>query len=162
MVVTSKAVIAIAACRMMLDHVLESAPRRKITYSIYNSIAESQVAQAELGKVAAQLDASEVLLERTLSELDRAAAAGVHVAPAVRARMRGGAAVVNQLVREAADSLLTVYGTSAFSLPQPMERLWRDINVVTRHAFVNSNICFEAYGRALLGVEQSSFVSYFL
>jgi 3-hydroxy-9,10-secoandrosta-1,3,5(10)-triene-9,17-dione monooxygenase len=162
MVVTSKAVIAIAACRMMLDQVLESAPRRKITYSVYNSIAESQVAQAELGKAAAQLDASEVLLERTLSELDRAAAAGERVTPPARAHMRGGAAMVNQLVREAADSLLTVYGTSAFSLPQPMERLWRDINVVTRHAFVNSNICFEAYGRALLGIKESSFLSYFL
>lgn len=162
MVVTSKAVIAIAACRMMLEHVLDSAHKRKITYSIYNSIAESQVAQAELGKVAARLDASEVLLERTLAELDRASVAGAPVAPATRARMRGGAAMVNELVREAADSLLTVYGTSAFSLPQPIERLWRDINVVTRHAFVNSNICFEAHGRALLGIKESAFLAYFL
>jgi len=162
MVVTSKAVITIAACQAILGHVLASAGKRKITYTIYDSIADSQVAVAELGKAAAKIDAAKCLLERTLGEIDRLALTGTAVPVAERAHMRGEAAMVNLLVRDAADSLLTVYGTSAFAQPQPIERLWRDINVVSRHGFVNTNICFEAYGRALLGIEQSSFLSYFL
>ena len=48
---------------------------------------------------------------------------------------------------------MSVAGTSAFASSSRLQRYWRDINVSSRHAFLNSRPLYEAYGRAYANVE---------
>jgi hypothetical protein len=35
-----------------------------------------------------------------------------------------------------------------------MQRMWRDLEMASRHALINPDMAQEIYGRALLGIEQ--------
>ena len=59
-------------------------------------------------------------------------------------------AVVN--AREASRELMSAHGASAFAESSPLQRIWRDSEVASRHAIVHTGIGTEVYGRALLGV----------
>lgn len=67
--------------------------------------------------------------------------------------MCGECGYAAKLVREAIDSLVSVAGASAFAEASPIQRMWRDANVASRHAMLASGPDLENYGRALLGVE---------
>jgi len=67
----------------------------------------------------------------------------------LRARMTG------KLVREAIDTLVSVCGARAFAEASPIQRMWRDANVASRHGMLATGRNLEIYGRALLGVEDN-------
>jgi alkylation response protein AidB-like acyl-CoA dehydrogenase len=46
-----------------------------------------------------------------------------------------------------------VHGASTFADASPLQRMWRDSEVASRHAVVHPEISAEIYGRALLGIE---------
>lgn len=58
-------------------------------------------------------------------------------------------AVVN--AREAIRELLSAHGSASFNESHPLQRIWRDSEVASRHAGCNPAISAEVYGRALLG-----------
>lgn len=58
-------------------------------------------------------------------------------------------AIVN--AREAICELISVHGASSFAESSPLQRIWRDSEVASRHAIANAGIGAEVYGRALLG-----------
>ncbi|MFD9661460.1 hypothetical protein ACFWAY_07465 [Rhodococcus sp. NPDC059968] len=43
---------------------------------------------------------------------------------------------------------------ASFAQVNPLQRIWRDLETSSRHAFVNVNINQEIYGRALLEIEE--------
>jgi alkylation response protein AidB-like acyl-CoA dehydrogenase len=47
-----------------------------------------------------------------------------------------------------------VHGAGSFAEANPLQRIWRDLEVCSRHAVVNAEISKELYGRALLGVQE--------
>jgi hypothetical protein len=49
--------------------------------------------------------------------------------------------------------LASIGGASGFAEANPLQRMWRDVNVASRHALLATDPAFEIYGRALLGVE---------
>jgi alkylation response protein AidB-like acyl-CoA dehydrogenase len=71
-----------------------------------------------------------------------------------RARARMDSAHAAQRCREAVETLLNVGGTGSFAQVNPLQRIWRDLETSSRHAFVNVNINQEIYGRALLEIEE--------
>jgi 3-hydroxy-9,10-secoandrosta-1,3,5(10)-triene-9,17-dione monooxygenase len=56
-----------------------------------------------------------------------------------------------KLLRQAAERLMDIGGSSAFATSNPMQRAWRDIALGSRHAFVHSSQSLELYGRHLSG-----------
>ena len=70
---------------------------------------------------------------------------------AVRARnqMRTAQAIVH--AREAIRTLISIQGSDAFTEDSPLQRIWRDSEVVSRHAVCNPAISAQVYGRGLLG-----------
>src|SRR5258708_17852603 len=46
--------------------------------------------------------------------------------------------------------LLTAHGSSSFNEANPLQRIWRDVNVAGRHAAFGMGIPHQIYGRALL------------
>jgi alkylation response protein AidB-like acyl-CoA dehydrogenase len=156
LLVGTNTAVALGAAEGMLDKVCDAAGRRGITYSQYQRISGSQVAQAEIAKAALKIHAARLIMYSSAKELDRAALMRKHIAIDDRARSRGEHGFAVDLLRQAADSLLTVYGTSAFVGSNDQQLFWRDINVITRHGLAASNSGFESYGKSLLGVEPNN------
>jgi hypothetical protein len=48
--------------------------------------------------------------------------------------------------------LVSVGGASAFAEASPIQRMWRDVNLASRHAMLATAPDLEIYGRTLLGV----------
>jgi len=57
------------------------------------------------------------------------------------------------LIREATDALISVGGASGFADSSPLQRMWRDASIATRHALLATDPSLEIYGRALVGAE---------
>ena len=56
--------------------------------------------------------------------------------------------------QKAMDLLLDVQGAGAFALANPMQRIWRDFSIASRHGLSVPGLKDEIYGRALLGAEE--------
>jgi 3-hydroxy-9,10-secoandrosta-1,3,5(10)-triene-9,17-dione monooxygenase len=53
--------------------------------------------------------------------------------------------------REAIGLLLNVQGASAFAESNPIQRVWRDLEMASRHGLISAQVPHEIYGRALVG-----------
>ena len=60
-----------------------------------------------------------------------------------------------KLLRDAIDTLMSIGGANAFAEKSPLQRMWRDANIATRHALLATDLALEIYGHALLGVKGS-------
>jgi len=70
-----------------------------------------------------------------------------------RARVRGLVGYAAKLIREAIDALASIGGASGFADSSPLQRMWRDASIATRHGLVTTDPGLEIYGRALVGPE---------
>jgi len=162
LLVGSNTAVALGAAEGMLEMVQDAASRRAITYSQYEHISDSAVAQSELAKAALRIHAAKLIVYESAAELDRKALRHEQITISDRARSRGEHGFAVDLLRQAADALLTVYGTSAFVGSNDLQLFWRDINVITRHALAATNSGTESYGKALLGVEPNNIQQLYL
>jgi alkylation response protein AidB-like acyl-CoA dehydrogenase len=156
LLVGTNTAVALGAAEAMLDKVCKDAGRRGITYTNYQRISDSQVAQAEVAKAAMKIRAAGLVMYESAAELDRVAVTRQRFTSGDRSRSRGEHAFAVDLLRQAADALLTVYGTSAFTGSNDLQLHWRDINVITRHAIAATNTGMESYGKVLLGAEPNN------
>jgi 3-hydroxy-9,10-secoandrosta-1,3,5(10)-triene-9,17-dione monooxygenase len=67
--------------------------------------------------------------------------------------MRGVAGYAASLLRGATDTLASIGGASGFADSSPLQRMWRDAAIATRHIMLATDPALEVYFRALLGVE---------
>jgi alkylation response protein AidB-like acyl-CoA dehydrogenase len=72
-----------------------------------------------------------------------------------RSRLRMELVTAAQECRQGMEKLLDLHGASGFARSNPLQRLWRDVAVGTRHPQFNPWITAEDYGRVLFGVETS-------
>jgi alkylation response protein AidB-like acyl-CoA dehydrogenase len=69
-----------------------------------------------------------------------------------RALCRAHGSFAAQELRAAMELLVSISGGSGFAKKNPIQRMWRDLSVGSRHAAINSQMMLEAYGRAKCGV----------
>jgi alkylation response protein AidB-like acyl-CoA dehydrogenase len=143
----------VGTAKALLQAVVEDSRKRPITYTTYSRQADAAVVQHQTAEAALKIDSAWLHTKRAASDIDEAAVAGKQLDYLTRARIRGECGYAAKLVREAADCLVSVGGASAFAETNPIQRMWRDINVSSRHAMLSTAPDLEAYGRALLGVE---------
>ena len=105
-----------------------------------------------MAKAASLVDTAHLLAYRAAADVDEAAHSGVvpDARARARARMDMAAAIVN--AREAIRMLLSAHGASSFAESEPLQRIWCDCEVASRHAVAHSEINAQVYGQALLGV----------
>ena len=127
-----------------------------ITGSIYKDARRSPSCQLNLADARSALDSARLHLLRAADDVDDAARTGVRLADLSRARIRLDQSTALKRCREAVDLLLNIGGASCFASANPLQRVWRDVEVASRHAYVNGDLGREIYGRALLGLEQVS------
>ncbi|MDD7939187.1 acyl-CoA dehydrogenase family protein [Actinomycetospora lutea] len=135
-----------------LDLVIEKAPKRSVSYTFYDVQTDAPTFQLAVAKAASLVDAAHLFAYRAAADIDQAAADGVYPDYAARARVRmdTGAAIEN--AREAIRTLVSAHGAGSFAEASPLQRIWRDSEVASRHAVISPAISTEVYGRALLGL----------
>lgn len=55
---------------------------------------------------------------------------------------------------EAVNIAADLYGAGGFAESSPMQQVWRDANVIARHAGQNAAVGYEVLGKALLGLPE--------
>jgi len=91
-----------------------------------------------------------LILMRGMGELDHFALSRMPMPLDRQAYLRAEQSLINDMVREAVDKLITVMGNSALSAGADIEINWRDIHVITRHANVATNIGYQSFGKIAL------------
>jgi alkylation response protein AidB-like acyl-CoA dehydrogenase len=140
--------------RAALKLVIDKAAKKPISYTFFETQAESVAFQLQIADAATKIDAAELFCYRAAADIDNAAAGGVYLDYAARARVRADTGYAVQQVVEALTILMNAHGAGGFAEVSPLQRIWRDVNVAARHAVVSPTVSYEVYGKALLGVEE--------
>jgi 3-hydroxy-9,10-secoandrosta-1,3,5(10)-triene-9,17-dione monooxygenase len=113
-------------------------------------VAELGSIQAALGRIAADLDAAELLLRRN------AVTAEAPEPPSLtlRARAMRDFARASELIVSAIDALVDNGGTAVFASSNPLQRAWRDIHFAASHLSLNRQNNYAHWGRTALGIER--------
>lgn len=146
----------IGCVEAMLEIVVADAPKKPVLTTIIGPRVNSGAYMADLGQVAANIDAAKTLLFSLTKDFDDMALTGREFTTDNKARHRGQCATIIEMVHSASEALMFLAGSSAFALDKPISRYWKDVSVGLRHIQNMPNIGFEIYGRDCTGAEQIS------
>lgn len=119
-------------------------------------MAEKPAPQMRLAHAHVAIATAEMLL-RAAANRNVALAAGPTPATfAQRSMMRLQIAEAMKLCRNAIGMLLEAAGAGAHMRANPLQRLFRDVNVMSNHVIYDIDSASELHGRALLGLEPNS------
>jgi len=114
--------------------------------------SEKARVQAGVAEAASCIDTARMRIERALSDVERGISSASQLDPFSQARARVDAAVAAENLRESVRLLLTATGSRSFATAEPLQRVWRDIEIALAHPTIVPEDSREAYGRALLNV----------
>jgi alkylation response protein AidB-like acyl-CoA dehydrogenase len=141
--------------RAALNFVREKAGTRTIAYTFFEKQKDSVGFQLQLAEAAMMIDTAHFHAYRAADDVDAAAASGVYPDMLTRARVRADTGYVVEKITQAIDKLMFAHGSGGFADVSPLQRIWRDAAVASRHAVVLPPIGYEVYGKALLGVDNN-------
>jgi 3-hydroxy-9,10-secoandrosta-1,3,5(10)-triene-9,17-dione monooxygenase len=157
-IIPTLAVIAcapmIGMAQSMLELSLERIKGRKVSYTLNESSKDSPTVQLQFAEAATKIDTALLHARRTADLVDSYAAAGETMPYLERARCRMDVGWVSRQTREAIELLLDVNGASGFAEATPLQRIWRNCEVASRHGMLTPPVTQEIYGRALVGAAQ--------
>jgi alkylation response protein AidB-like acyl-CoA dehydrogenase len=141
--------------RAALEFVRQKAGSRTIAYTFFDKQTSSVGFQLQVAEAALMIDTAHLHAYRAADDVDNAAARGVYPDMLTRARVRADTGYVVEKITQAIDKLMFAHGSAGFAEASPLQRIWRDAAVASRHAVVLPPIGYELYGKALLGVENN-------
>jgi alkylation response protein AidB-like acyl-CoA dehydrogenase len=141
--------------RAALEFVRQKASSRSIAYTFFEKQTASVAFQLQIAEAALMIDTAHLHAYRAADDIDDAAARGVYPDMLVRTRVRADTGYIVEKITQAIDKLLFAHGSAGFAETSPLQRIWRDAAVASRHAVVLPPIGYELYGKALLGVENN-------
>ena len=109
--------------------------------------------QSRLAEAHASVDAARLLLYRDTADVENMAANGVAIDVATRIRNRRDHAFSSKLCQQATEGLFSAVGGAGMSLDQPLQRMWRDANMIARHISLNWDAVSSMVGQFHLGLE---------
>jgi alkylation response protein AidB-like acyl-CoA dehydrogenase len=107
--------------------------------------------QLELAQAATLVETAVLVVRRWCDDIADTTRAGDDLPFVKRAQMRMDLGYAMRCCREAVALLLNVQGASAFAEANPIQRIWRDIEMASRHGLLSGEVPQEIYGRALVG-----------
>ena len=121
------------------------------------AVAERTSLQVQMARIAADLDAGELLLHRAVE------VAGGTPAPSLdlRAQCMRDYARAAELAVSSIDGLIAMCGTAGFSESHPIQRAWRDIHFSAMHISLSPENAYAHFGRLELGLPQDPHLPYF-
>ncbi|NIB44078.1 hypothetical protein HBA55_31045 [Pseudomaricurvus alkylphenolicus] len=123
--------------------------KRPVVAWNYQSQADSQVFVQQFGEASMEIDSAWMHVKRAAAMLDDIAPARL-LTGFEKARIQADCGYAMKQLRSAGDRLMNISGPGGFANVNPLQRLWRDLNVGSRHNYLNSQLSLELYGRALL------------
>src|SRR5581483_7742975 len=141
--------------RAALDFVRQKASSRTIAYTFFEKQSSSVAVQLQIADAALMIDTAHFHAYRAADDVDDAAMRGVYPDMLTRARVRADTGYAVEKITQAIEKLLFAHGSAGFADASPLQRIWRDAAVASRHAVVLPPIGYELYGKALLGVENN-------
>jgi 3-hydroxy-9,10-secoandrosta-1,3,5(10)-triene-9,17-dione monooxygenase len=106
--------------------------------------------QVRMARAAADLDAAELLLQRTIETAQRPETPSLEL----RARGMRDYARSSELITGAIDTLVALCGTAGYAESSPIQRAWRDIHFASCHISLNPEVNFGHWGATQLGIER--------
>jgi alkylation response protein AidB-like acyl-CoA dehydrogenase len=140
--------------RAALALVKEKAATKGVANTVYTRQADSVAFQLQLAQATMLLDTAHFHAHRVTDDLDSAAVEGRKLEFLDRARIRADIGWAIEHVVKAIDTLLYAHGSGSFAEVNPLQRIWRDSEVASRHAGILPMVCYEIYGKALVGSEE--------
>jgi 3-hydroxy-9,10-secoandrosta-1,3,5(10)-triene-9,17-dione monooxygenase len=139
-----------------LELFLQKAPNRGTAYTWYEKQDEAAVTHLHVGEVSAKIDAAELILKRSVDELEVSADHNTSMTSKQCVRIWRDAGFACQLIWEAVDKLAAASGGSFATMSNPMNRLWRDIRVASLHGGICTSTTMELFGRIMFGKEPNT------
>jgi resorcinol 4-hydroxylase (FADH2) len=93
------------------------------------------------------------LLYRDTAQVEQMALDGNIISVEQRIRNRRDHAFAARLSRDAVEAVFASVGGAGLSLNQPIQRMWRDANAISRHISLNWDAVSSMVGQYLLGLE---------
>lgn len=118
-----------------------------------NRLSEFFPVQSRLAEAAASLDAARLLIYRDTADVEQMAMDGRIITVEQRIRNRRDHSFAAKLAREAVEALFASIGGAGLALDQPIQRMWRDANAISRHISLNWDAVSSMTGQYLLGIE---------
>lgn len=144
-------VLGLAQAALELTLARVTGASKPISYSFYEDLRKSPSMQLKLAEAATLVETAVLHVRRWCDDISEAARAGKELPFVTRAQMRMDLGYAMRCCREAVGLLLNVQGTSAFAETNPLQRIWRDLEMASRHGLLAGEIPHEIYGRALVG-----------
>ena len=139
----------LGAADAMVEIVRANLPKRPIIGWKYASQAESQTFVSQFGEAALEVDSAWLHIRRAVAMIDDTAQTRP-LSGFEKGRIQADCGYAMRQLRRAGERLMEIAGPGAFALGSPLQRLWRDLSIGTRHTALNTMMSCELYGRALL------------
>ena len=140
--------------RAAIDITVKKGGKKNVAYTVWTEARNSPAHQISLAEAASETDQAALLLSRAAADIDFYAAKRQKLDVLTRARIRMDTGVAARLCRQAINRLLSVNGAGSFANVNALQRIWRDSEISSRHAFVMPEVASHIYGRALFGLEE--------
>lgn len=118
-----------------------------------NRLSQFFPVQSRLAEAFAAVDAARLLLLRDTAEVERMSMEGIKIDVPTRIRNRRDHAYSARLCLQAVEGLFSSVGGAGLSLDQPLQRMWRDANMIARHISLNWDAVSSMVGQFHLGLE---------
>lgn len=146
----------IGLARAAKEAFFERLPKRKITYTDYQSQREAPITHLQVADATMKIDEAEFHGYRVTSLTDDKGVTGEAWTLEERARARADVGAVCQLAKDAVDVFSMASGASSTYNTVPIQRIARDVQTVNLHALMLPSTNRELYGRVLCGLEPNS------
>ncbi|MBB3982320.1 alkylation response protein AidB-like acyl-CoA dehydrogenase [Sphingobium fontiphilum] len=140
----------LGAATALLEGVAQAMPKRQVVGWTYAGQSGSEALIGMIGRAAMEIDSAWLHIRRAAGMLDETAQHRV-LSGFDKAQIQADCGYAMELVRTAGNRLMDVAGPGAFALSSPLQRIWRDLSVGTRHNALNGQLSLELYGRAITG-----------
>ncbi|TFV64299.1 flavin-dependent monooxygenase [Geodermatophilus sp. DF01-2] len=114
--------------------------------------AEDAFAQVAVARVASEIDAAVLQMDRNIGELYRAAVAGEGIPMELRLRARRDQVRATERALAAADLLFKTAGGNSLRRGNPIERAWRDVHAGSVHVANDVERTLALYGKGAFGL----------
>lgn len=144
----------LGAAEGLQEEVRSTMNKRKVIGWKYDSQADAEILSGIFGEATMEIESAWLHIERTVALVDEVSPQR-SLSGFEKATMQADCGYAMKLVRSATEKLMDIAGPGSFAQSNAMQRLWRDINVGSRHNALNSRLSMALYGRALLGAESN-------
>jgi alkylation response protein AidB-like acyl-CoA dehydrogenase len=151
--------IAIAIAQNAIDEV-KALSSKRVPMASMVPLRDRGAAQARLGRADAMLRSARAFMYETMADAWARTQAGEMFTPDQRATILLAAAHAAQVGAEVTDMMFASGGSSAVFVRHPLERLFRDAQVIRQHGFVGAPR-YETVAQVRLGLEPDLPLIYF-